>query len=601
MNNFIEWDSLDFKKSQGKEKIRCPKCDNERTDKVDKSLLINHQDGYGKCFYCESLTFRESKEYEIEYKLPIQDWKNFTKLSDKMVKYFEGIRKIHQVTLTTLGITEEKYYQPALKKEVINIVFNYFEGTKLVNKKYRSADKKFTQTSGSKSIFYNINSIIGQDECYIVEGEMDVLALHNIGIKNVISLPNGANDNDDYWKNSEKYIKNINNFIIATDNDAKGIIVREKIAQRLGRFKCEYIEWENKDANGDLIEGILDKTVKNRVCFPVSGTFKISDLYDNILNLYNNGLPDTIYPKHHSFGDLKKVFSTMRGHLVTITGIPSHGKSSYAEWYILNLIKDYKMKASFFSPEHSPMELHQTNFIQKAIGKNFWKDYPDCRRIEESDIKRYKEYFNEKLYITTAENGNFPTWDWLFDKFKEQMYSYGVDIFVIDAFNKLQLPNGNNLQEINKVLSKLTMFAQMNNVVIFLVVHPTKMKKNENNIYDMPTLYDCSGSADFRNQTHDGLCVYRYFEDEENGKEGYTTVINLKTKLSFQGEIGKTIDYDYHRPTGRYYAKGTNPPLFDMTLDNYDDDKAFNTENVRLPYVEPKEAFEEVNKDEIPF
>ena len=109
------------------------------------------------------------------------------------------------VMVNALGVTEEKYYQPAKQKEVNNIVFNYFEGETIVNKKYRTSDKKFTQSKGGKPIFYNINSVIDAEEVYIVEGEFDVLALHDYGIKNCISVPNGANDNDDYWKNSEKY------------------------------------------------------------------------------------------------------------------------------------------------------------------------------------------------------------------------------------------------------------------------------------------------------------------------------------------------------------------------------------------------------------
>ena len=57
------------------------------------------------------------------------------------------------------------------------------------------------------------------------------------------------------------------------------------------------------------------------------------------------------------------------------------------------------------------------------------------------------------------------------------MYSFGIDIFVIDAFNKVLLPKGNKLEEINIVLTKLTHFAQSNNVIVFLVAHPTKMQK----------------------------------------------------------------------------------------------------------------------------
>ena len=123
---------------------------------------------------------------------------------------------------------------------------------------------------------------------------------------------NGANDNDDYWRNSEKYLKGIEKFIIATDNDTKGKDLREKIAQRLGRYRCEFIEFENKDANGDLIEGKLRSSVLNRKRFPVSGTFSVKDLKDDILALYENGLPDTISPKNGCFGYLKDIFSLMR-------------------------------------------------------------------------------------------------------------------------------------------------------------------------------------------------------------------------------------------------------------------------------------------------
>ena len=121
---------------------------------------------------------------------------------------------------------------------------------------------------------------------YTVEGEFDVLALYQIGIKNAISVPNGANDNDEYWKNSKEYFKDVKKFIIAVDNDTKGNELKERIAQRLGRYRCEYIEWQNKDANDDLKAGILKESVKQRKLFPVSGTFTVSDLKNDILNLY---------------------------------------------------------------------------------------------------------------------------------------------------------------------------------------------------------------------------------------------------------------------------------------------------------------------------
>jgi len=133
------------------------------------------------------------------------------------------------------------------------------------------------------------------------------------------------------------------------------------------------------------------------------------------------------------------------------------------------------------------------------------------------------------------------------------MYSYGIDIFVIDAFNKVILPKGNNLQEINRVLTRLTSFARTYNVLIFLVAHPTKMQKNDDGIYTCPTLYDVSGSADFRNQTHNGYVIYRYFDNAFTGSSGEVVFINNKTKWRHQGKIGEEVRFKYNLLNDRYY------------------------------------------------
>ena len=85
----------------------------------------------------------------------------------------------------------------------------------------------------------------------------------------------------------------------------------------------------------------------------------------------------------------------MKGQLVIPTGIPSHGKSTFTDWYVLNLIKDYKMKASWFSPEHSPMELYKANLIEKVVGKNFWREVNNTPRITKQEINTYKDSRNK--------------------------------------------------------------------------------------------------------------------------------------------------------------------------------------------------------------
>lgn len=577
----IDWNSIDTKnKVSGQIKVKCPNCIGERNNKADTSLSVNLDDGIAKCHYCEDISIRDIKE--SKYDLPIQQWKNHTNFSDNFVKWIESERKISQQTLRDLKITEEKYYQPALQKEVNNIVFNYFEGDKLINKKYRSGNKKFTQSKNGKPIFYNINSIVGQKECYIVEGEFDVLAMYEVGFKNVISVPNGANDNDNYFINAEKYLKDIEKFIICTDNDTKGIELREKISHRLGKYKCEFIEFENKDANGDLIAGVLNKTIYQKQKFPVSGTFTIEDLEDEVYNLYDNGLPDTIKPKHEHFKELNKIFSIYQGQLTVVTGIPSHGKSTFVDWYGMNILNDYDAKGSFYSPEHNPLSLYQTNFIQKFHGKNFWREMDGVPRVTKEEVKQYKDWAKERLYFLTQEKGKRNDWDWLLDKFKEHIYCYGSKYFFIDAFNKVLLPKGQNKKDaIDEVLTELTNFCTENDVTVVLVAHPTKMQKNEEGNYNTPDLYSVSGSADFRNQTHNGFAIHRYFGDEQ-----YVEFTNLKTKFSFQGEIGSIVQFDYHIPSGRYYPRGEQP--FIGRLNRKESDLKKDNEEIRESISEYK-------------
>jgi len=607
MSNIQNWDLIQTNKVSGRQKLKCPACTETRSNKQDKSLMVWFDIGVAKCYNigCEALFFRDSVQKSIvqnNYTLPDQKWQNYTELSDAMVKYCET-RKINQYTLKHFNVTEEKQYQPQLSKEVNNIVFNYFESDTLVNKKYRSGDKKFTQSKNGKPILYNINSIIGEDEAYIVEGEFDVMALYEIGIKNVVSLPSGANDNDNYWINSEKYLTDIKKFFIATDNDTSGNIVAEKIAQRLGRYRCERIVFDGKDANNDLIDGVLEKTIYNRKKYPVSGSFTTEDLLDKMMDLYNSGLPNCIELKNKSFGKLNDVFKLMFGHLVIGTGIPSLGKSNYTEWLVLNYLLENDIKASFFSPEHQPMELHMSTFVQKVIGKNYFFDIDGTPRCTKLEVMQFHEWANQKLYLTSPENGEFANWDWIFEKFKEQIFSFGINIFVVDAWNKVEFSgNRTERENITRTLSRLTQFAQQNNVLIIVIAHPTKMKK-ENGVYEKPSLYDVSGSADFRNQTHDGFCIYRYF-----GDESYTTFTNLKTKYSFQGEIGAIIEYDYHKPSGRYFPRGDVAQdynlLDDLKVDNIK--KEFSeleeTEN-EIPKINPEDAFGEPYESEsdVPF
>jgi twinkle protein len=101
---------------------------------------------------------------------------------------------------------------------------------------------------------------------------------------------------------------------------------------------------------------------------------------------------------------------------------------------------------------------------------------------------------------------------------------------------------------VSLALSKMRNHARSNGQHWWLVAHPTKLTKDKEGNYPVPTLWDCSGSANFRNKPDMGLVLWRDLL-EENGP---TTVFVQKVKYRWCGRVGKCELY-YDIITGRYY------------------------------------------------
>ena len=82
---------------------------------------------------------------------------------------------------------------------------------------------------------------------------------------------------------------------------------------------------------------------------------------------------------------------------------------------------------------------------------------------------------------------------------------------MIDPYNRLENEQGqrNETQYVSEVLDKLQNFAQRHDVLVILMAHPTKLTKNKDGIYEAPSLYDISGSANFYNKADFGIVVHR--------------------------------------------------------------------------------------------
>lgn len=526
--------------NKGEERHLCPECSHHRKKKTDKCLAWDNKGKRGYCHNCTTSFFEYSPHEPKQYSYP--EWKNITELSDKVVKYFES-RMISQKTLLKMRVYSDVEYMPQFEQKVDVICFPYFMNEKLINIKYRGPKKSFKLVSGAELIFWNIDCLNEFKSIIITEGEIDALTFVENGFHNVISVPNGANKNLEYLDNCLELFKSIEKIYIASDQDTKGIELRDELIRRLGAERCYIVSFkECKDANeyfqkyGDPFKEIIE----DAKAVPVKGVIEVANFYTDIRDLYLNGIQRG---KELGVKAIDDKITWETGRLAIVTGIPSSGKSEFVDFIVTKLNLIHGWKAAYFTPENYPLKFHYAKIFEKLIGKKF-----DKSRSNELEYDLAYDYIRENFfYILNEENFTINS---ILDSAKILVKSRGIKILIIDPYNKLEHKyTDSETQYISRFLDQIITFAKLNDILLFLIAHPVKMQKN-NGKFEIPSLYSISGSANFYNKTDYGLTVHR-----KTGEDG--VMINevevhiQKIKYKHLGEQG-IIDLKYDYDTGRF-------------------------------------------------
>jgi twinkle protein len=492
------------------------------------------------------------KYQKKEYTKPVL--KGSALMSEKALAWFAG-RGISMNTLTAMKVTEGKEWMPQKGKEVNTIQFNYYKDGELINTKFRTGDKCFKLVSGAELIPYNLDAIKGVSTAICTEGEIDTLSFVECGRTDVVSVPNGANANlsylDDYL---EEYFDDKEIIYIASDTDTKGVMLRQELIRRFGPERCKVVEYgeDCKDANEHLVkygkESLL-QCLDNAVEPKIEGVFAVEDVEKPLDLLYQKGLQRGYTIGFENFDEL---CSFERKRLCILTGIPSAGKSAWLNFIAVRLNMLYDWKFAFFSPESMPIDYHISTLIELITGKKFSKETLPLLEYEAA-----KEYANDNFFFIYPDSYTMGN---ILEKAKSLVRRKGIKALVIDPYNRVESEQDyrqSETQHISKVLDQLTNFAQQNDVLVFLMAHPTKMPKNPDGKFQVPTLYDISGSANFYNKADFGISVHR---DKEFG---WTEIHVQKVKYRHLGQ-GGMAKFKYNLFNSRYVPYEDNvPPNWD--------------------------------------
>ena len=480
------------------------------------------------------------------------------------IEFFQK-RGIGLDTVEKLGIYTASQGQP--DPDGAAICFPFFENGTSVNEKYRHAtEKRFHQRKGGRRTFWNsaildeVALTAGAKALIITEGEVDALTAIECGFPHAVSVPDGApavrpgekatdlraiDEGAEQagkfafmWNNIDR-LKRIKRFVIATDNDPPGQRLAAELVRRLSESKCSFVVYPSdcKDLNDvlvkhgqDMVRQVLDQAKP----YPVRGLHKIRDYPDVDFQLFSTNWPG-MDPYLHLW----------IGELVVITGVPNHGKSTFALNLVYNMAKLHGWGTVMCTPEMQ-VKPHIQDMMRGIHGGT----------DDEVDdfLQTYFSFIDDDP--NTSERDYDVTLDWVLEKAEDAVLRDGVRILLIDPWNEIEHARGRNemiTDYVGRSLRKMKKFAKRFGLVVIVVAHPTKDVWREGKT-SIPSLYDIEGSAHWYNKCDLGLVLS---VPDFSKVPSPTRVTVAKVRFQRTGRRGE-VWMNYDRATYRF-TDGSKP------------------------------------------
>lgn len=240
-----------------------------------------------------------------------------------------------------------------------------------------------------------------------------------------------------------------------------------------------------------------------------------------------------------SLKNFADIFRFRGSGILTITGIPGHGKTEFIDQCILDLARLYGHESLIAGFEQSPQE-HILKLAQKLIGKNVTcKSYLTKENIP--TLKKAVSYLTSQIkHIDTIKNGGEITK--LLEIAAKRIHKsreegIGVKYFVIDPYNMLSLKGSklNGYEKVEEILRKITHFSHQMDVMVILIAHPVKIKKDpKTGAYEIPDFYSVKGSSAFFEMSYHGIVIFRH------GYKSSDAILARILKVK-QSKLGKTM------------------------------------------------------------
>ena len=173
--------------------------------------------------------------------------------------------------------------------------------------------------------------------------------------------------------------------------------LRAELVRRLGAEVCFLVDFKDcKDANEYLIKHgkeKLQECIKKSRAYPLENVTTFKDIEGDVSDFVKNGFKPGFQVGLENFD---KIFSTYTGQFITVTGIPSSGKSDFVDQMVVGYNANYNWKTAFASPENAPNYLHAHKLMRKV-----WGDMPRRDDIGGAKWNEVADHVNDCLLYTS--------------------------------------------------------------------------------------------------------------------------------------------------------------------------------------------------------
>ncbi len=470
---------------------------------------------------------RDKRKVEKKFNFNEDDFKHISEVKGKAYALVDEFVEQKKISFDTLSQSTTYFHR---KKNSSNRIVFFREkngvrtGARLRKTDQRASTPKVYQIEGSCNNFFNYDEALtmltfsDNRVLYILEGETDCLTMKEIGINNVVALPNGCGNYKWVLENKE-LLELANEIVVIYDDDQagqdakNGLVYRVDFPQKLKEVSLKSLK-EDEELEGDDVNSIWQDIVKK-----FDWGEEAKSYYRELIRKYTKDLEiESLQSGYEEDTEVEiigtdyKPFDIMLeglrvGEVTVLTGSASQGKT-LATTCLVSRNVEHKIHSTIFSGEmqkgvifsgivNTMASIDNCNVTVNSYGRKIYKAKPEIRRILSKEIDNYTRFIDNKLRDI----------DEIISLIKLSVVKYDSRVIILDNLMTLNTEKEKTSNEKQLYIAdRLKQVAEQLNIHIVLVAHLRKV--NGMCPFDI-TFDEISGASEVAKMVDNVLLIFR--------------------------------------------------------------------------------------------